>query len=187
MEKTFSGQSLCSCAFGANIHSYRKQRARHGTPFLQPPSPPPSAGVHVTPLPPRRAIFRSPSPGRWSCWPEDGLELHSTQQRETTPTPTPCGTKRRTCGSPQEALASVSSSAPSASDRREVGFFKAPRLSQLPFQRPAAVGLPACIGCRDMTLAAPPFAAYPPCPNNALVQTGPVTWRWPLCSRARHL
>ena len=59
MEKTFSGQILCSCAFGANIHSYTKQRARHGTPFLQPP-PPPSAGVHVTP-PPRRAIFRLPS------------------------------------------------------------------------------------------------------------------------------
>ena len=49
MEKTFSGQNLCSCAFGANIHSYTKQRARHGSPFLQPP-PPPSAGVHVTPL-----------------------------------------------------------------------------------------------------------------------------------------
>ena len=50
VEKTFSGQILCSCAFGANIRSYTKQRARHGTPFLQPP-PPPSAGVHVTPPP----------------------------------------------------------------------------------------------------------------------------------------
>ena len=59
MEKTFLGQILCSCAFGANIRSYIKQRARHGTPFLQPP-PPPSAGVHVTPPPPRRAIFRLP-------------------------------------------------------------------------------------------------------------------------------
>ena len=37
VEKTFSGQILCSCAFGANIRSYTKQRARHGTPFLQPP------------------------------------------------------------------------------------------------------------------------------------------------------
>ena len=36
-EKKFSGQILCSCAFGANIRSYTKQRARHGTPFLQPP------------------------------------------------------------------------------------------------------------------------------------------------------
>ena len=68
---------LFSCAFGANIHSYTKQRARHGTPFLQPPHPP-SAGVHVTPPPPpaeqfsgrpthvsRRAALRcppSPSP-----------------------------------------------------------------------------------------------------------------------------
>ena len=61
MDKTFSGQNLCSCAFGANIRSYTKQRAQHGTPFVQPP-PPPSAGVHVTPPPPtRRAIFRSPS------------------------------------------------------------------------------------------------------------------------------
>ena len=51
--KTFSGQNLCSCAFGANIRSYTKQRARHGTPFLAPPPPPPpSAGVHVTPPPP---------------------------------------------------------------------------------------------------------------------------------------
>ena len=37
--KKFSGQNLCSCAFGANIRSYTKQRARHGTPFLQPPPP----------------------------------------------------------------------------------------------------------------------------------------------------
>ena len=36
VEKTFSGQILCSCVFGANIRSYTKQRARHGTPFLQP-------------------------------------------------------------------------------------------------------------------------------------------------------
>ena len=51
VEKTFSGQILSSCAFGANIRSYTKQRARHGTPFLQPPPLPPSAGVHVTPPP----------------------------------------------------------------------------------------------------------------------------------------
>ena len=59
MEKTFSGQNLCSCAFGANIRSYTKQRARHGTPFRQPPR---LTGVHVSPPPPptRRAIFRSP-------------------------------------------------------------------------------------------------------------------------------
>ena len=52
VEKTFSGQILCSCAFRANIRSYTKQRARHGTPFLQPAPLPPSAGVHVTPPPP---------------------------------------------------------------------------------------------------------------------------------------
>ena len=37
VEKTFLGQILCSCAFGANNRSYTKQRARHGTPFFQPP------------------------------------------------------------------------------------------------------------------------------------------------------
>ena len=79
VEKTFSGQNLCSCAFGANIRSYTKQRARHGTPFHQPP-PSPSAGVHVTPPPPpRRAIFRSPNfvtrptPRFFHRRPEDGL------------------------------------------------------------------------------------------------------------------
>ena len=47
-KKLFRAKILCSCAFGANIRSYTKQRARHGTPFLQPPllqrasmSPPP--------------------------------------------------------------------------------------------------------------------------------------------------
>ena len=51
VEKFFSGQNLCSCAFGANIRSSTKQRARHGTPFLQPP--PPSFGgrpCHPPPL-----------------------------------------------------------------------------------------------------------------------------------------
>ena len=58
VEKTFSGQILCSCAFGANIRSYTKQRAQHGTPFLQPP--PLLRRASMSP-PPRRAIFRSPS------------------------------------------------------------------------------------------------------------------------------
>ena len=39
VEKIFQAKILCSCAFGANIRSYTKQRARHGTPFLQPPAP----------------------------------------------------------------------------------------------------------------------------------------------------
>ena len=57
--KKFSGQNLCSCAFGANIRSYTKQRARHGTPFLQPPTVLRRASMS-SPPPPRRAIFRSP-------------------------------------------------------------------------------------------------------------------------------
>ena len=61
VEKTFSGQNLCSCAFGANIRSYTKQRARHGTPFLHPP-PPPLAGVHVTPPPPSAGVHVTPPP-----------------------------------------------------------------------------------------------------------------------------
>ena len=52
VEKNFSGQNLCSCAFGTNIRSYTKQRAQHGT-----PPPPPSAGVHVTPPPPPAEQF----------------------------------------------------------------------------------------------------------------------------------
>ena len=59
VEKTFSGQNLCSCAFGANIRSYTKKRAQHGTPFLQHP-PPPSAGVHVTLPPPPAEQFSGP-------------------------------------------------------------------------------------------------------------------------------
>ena len=59
VEKAFSGQILCSCAFGTNIRSYTKQRARHGTPFLQPP--PLLRRASMSP-PPRRAIFRLPRP-----------------------------------------------------------------------------------------------------------------------------
>ena len=59
VEKTFSGQHLCSCAFGANIRSYTEQKARHGTPFLQPP-PPPSAGVHGTHTPPAEQFSGRP-------------------------------------------------------------------------------------------------------------------------------
>ena len=61
VEKTFSGQNLCSRAFGANIHSHTKQRARHGTPFLQTPPVPSFGGRPCHPPPPRRAIFRSPT------------------------------------------------------------------------------------------------------------------------------
>ena len=60
MTKTFPGQNLCSGTFGGNIRPYTKQRARHGSPFLELP-PPPSPGAHATPPPPpRKAIFGSP-------------------------------------------------------------------------------------------------------------------------------
>ena len=57
VEKNFSDQILCSCAFGANIRSYTKQRARHGTPFLQPP-PPPSFGGRPCHPPPQQSNFQ---------------------------------------------------------------------------------------------------------------------------------
>ena len=57
MEKKFSGQNLCSCTFGANIRSYTKQRARHGTPFLQPP-PPSFGGRPCHPPPPPQSNFQ---------------------------------------------------------------------------------------------------------------------------------
>ena len=57
-EKTFSGQNLCSCAFGANIRSYTKQRARHGTPFLQPPHPL-LRRASMSPPPPPQSNFQA--------------------------------------------------------------------------------------------------------------------------------
>ena len=56
VKKTFPGQNLWSGAFGGNIRPYRKQRARHGSPFLEPPllrqTPMPS------PPPTRQSTFR---------------------------------------------------------------------------------------------------------------------------------
>ena len=57
VEKTFLGQILRSCAFGANIRSYTKQRARHGTPSLQPPPPPLSFGGRPCHPPPPAEQF----------------------------------------------------------------------------------------------------------------------------------
>ena len=37
MKVIFPGHKLCSGAFGGNIRPYTKQRARHGSPFLEPP------------------------------------------------------------------------------------------------------------------------------------------------------
>ena len=59
MKKIFPGQNLCSGAFGGNNRPYTKQRARHGSPFLEPP-PPPSPGAHAIPPPPCKAIFGPP-------------------------------------------------------------------------------------------------------------------------------
>ena len=65
VEKTFLGQILCSCAFGANIRSYTKKKGPTRNPIS--PTPPPTGGTSprfCMRLPPRRAIFRSPSPPR---------------------------------------------------------------------------------------------------------------------------
>ena len=58
MKKNFPGQNLCSGAFGGNIRPDTKQRARHGSPFLEPPpllrrAPMPS------PPPPAQSNFRA--------------------------------------------------------------------------------------------------------------------------------
>ena len=55
-KKLFRAKFLCSCAFGDNIRSYTKQRARHGTPFLQPP--PPSFGGRPCHPPPPQSNFQ---------------------------------------------------------------------------------------------------------------------------------
>ena len=59
-KKTFLGQILCSCAFGANIRSYTKQTTKGPTrnPISPTPPPPPSAGVHVTPPLPSQSNFQ---------------------------------------------------------------------------------------------------------------------------------
>ena len=73
VEKLFRTKILCSCAFGANIHSYTKQRARHGTPFLQPPpllrrasmsSPPPPPAEQFSGCPGMLHTTSFPRPGR---------------------------------------------------------------------------------------------------------------------------
>ena len=65
MEKTFSGQNLCSCAFGANIRSDTKQRARHRTPFLQPPPRPSFRGRPCHPPPPLQSNFQVALADAW--------------------------------------------------------------------------------------------------------------------------
>ena len=82
VEKTFSGQNLCSCAFGANIRCYTKQRARHGTPFPQPPpsfgggggggSPPPAEQFSGRPVTgdDSSGLAPPPPPPPTNRWPE---------------------------------------------------------------------------------------------------------------------
>ena len=50
---------LCSGAVGGNIRPCTKQRARHGSPFLEPP--PPSFARRPCHPPPRKAIFGPPN------------------------------------------------------------------------------------------------------------------------------
>ena len=79
VEKTFSGQNSCSCAFGANIRSYTKQRARHRTPFLQPP--PPSVGgrpCHPPPLQSNFQVALSSAPYQPQFRPSTPHQLHAT-------------------------------------------------------------------------------------------------------------
>ena len=57
VKKNFPCQNLCSGAFGGNIRPYRKQRARHGSPFLEPP-PPSFTGRPC--YPPLQSNFRAP-------------------------------------------------------------------------------------------------------------------------------
>ena len=51
VEKTFSGQNSCSCAFGANS-VLTQNKGPDTEPLFSNTPPPPSAGVHVTPPPP---------------------------------------------------------------------------------------------------------------------------------------
>ena len=57
VKKIFPGQNLCSGAFGGNICPYTKQRARHRSPFLERPPPPPLPGAHA--IPPPQSNFRA--------------------------------------------------------------------------------------------------------------------------------
>ena len=81
MKKNFPRQNLCSGAFGGNNRPYTKQRARHGSPFLEPPPPPPSPGAHAIPPPAKQFSGRQGGLlGLWGrswvsvCVPAGGLK-----------------------------------------------------------------------------------------------------------------
>ena len=76
LEKAFSGQILCPGAFGGNLHFYAKQRAWHGTPFLQTP-PPLLRRPSVPPLTPPAEQFS----GRQGTRHESGSACDSLMQR----------------------------------------------------------------------------------------------------------
>ena len=67
MKKNFPGQNLCSGAFGGNIRPYTKQRARHRSPFLERPPPPPLLRPAPMPSPPAKQFSGRPMPTRTVC------------------------------------------------------------------------------------------------------------------------
>ena len=85
-KKLFRAKILCFCAFGANIHSYTKQRARHGTPFLQPP-PPSFGGRPCHPSPPAEQSSGCPGDHHfvWSC-PSGEYVMVGTKRHHVGPT-----------------------------------------------------------------------------------------------------
>ena len=56
---THMWEKMCSGTFGGNIRPYTKQRARHGSPFPEPP-PRPLLGTHA--IPPPQSNFRAALP-----------------------------------------------------------------------------------------------------------------------------
>ena len=55
--KKFSGPKFVFRRLWWHIRPYTKQKARHGSPFLEPPPPPPSPGAHA--IPPPQSNFRA--------------------------------------------------------------------------------------------------------------------------------
>ena len=98
-KKSFRAKNLCFCAFGANIRSWTKQRARHGTPFLHPTTLLRRASMSPPP-PPRRAIFRSPNAHTRRHPDAHGVTLCRTTgpDPQACPAPWPCAGAPRTHG-----------------------------------------------------------------------------------------
>ena len=75
VKKKSPGQNLCSGAFGGNIRPYTKQRARHGSPFLEPP-PPSFAGRPCHPAPPPAKQFSGRPEGGYQRACKNSLPTH---------------------------------------------------------------------------------------------------------------